>query len=671
MFKFLRLKFSDRFNRRLLITFLLLALLMFGSAILELVQNKNAVLTMMRSHAHALLETLISSSQNTLLSTKFLEDGYRQRLFNDARMLEELLPLKKQNPPKWQKTLGDIGIEQLLLLSSRGQLIYAVSDRYASGLNPNVLSEDFSPLINGQVDTLILGVRPGKDKNNWYYSAGLRFKDRRIMILAIDANALVRFRWQVGFGVLLRHLAQSKKILYVALQDSNGILAAAGDVQRMPFLPDTLPTAKDAFVSRVVETDSNRIFEATHPFFYQDRQIGFFRMGLPMTEIVTITRSLYHRIWVISAILIFFGIILLRLVFTRERYQILQKQYDVVESYSDLIIENASDAIIVGDSKRVTIINKAAAFLFDISKEKYIGRPFSVLAAAIRCAGLAENADGVFHLDCPLKEGVRYLLVSKSRVEKAGTVLNIYILRDLTHERDLQDQIQRTERLTAMGELASGVAHEIRNPLNTIGTIVQQLDMDFEPADDADEYHTLARLVYKEVMRINDTVHDFLKFSRPEPLKPSSFLCEDWLDEIIRHHQHMLSVQNIELRVHGAHIGRVTWDYHQMQQVMMNLVLNAVQAIGKEGVVQLALSILTDGRIELVVRDDGPGMDTATLNKMFNLYFTTKADGTGIGMAVVQRIVYEHGGVIRVESRPGKGTAVHIIMPRAVERNTK
>ena len=136
--------------------------------------------------------------------------------------------------------------------------------------------------------------------------------------------------------------------------------------------------------------------------------------------------------------------------------------------------------------------------------------------------------------------------MSKSLFHDQEEIENIIlVIRDLTEQRRLEDQMQREQRLTAMGELASGVAHEIRNPLNTIGTIIQQLNKDFEPEKNPEEYHELAELVQGEVKRINETVEDFLRFARPEPIHPELFEVQHLLEMIEKQYQYLLELIDI------------------------------------------------------------------------------------------------------------------------------
>ncbi len=653
-----------RFNaaRALMILFVSMALIMITSAVVELNQSRGEVLNLVEKQSRVLLQSLLAASRDALLANEYLYDSYRRRLIQQARLIGGLLPDEGPHGPELDSLVTRAGISQLVVFDAAGRIRFRMrkqaTDTLLERLAGNVLA--------GWGDIWVRGVRnPGSGRIGAYAAAVAHGRGGALAI-EMPAADLLKFRKQVGFGSLIRGVAQSPKILYVALQDSMNLMAAAG---RLRLMPEDFPFALNdtlAFRGRIVELDSISFFEAMHPFYYHDRLVGVFRMGMPLTEVEAITERLYRRLMVISLILLVFGGIVFSLIFTRRRFERLQERYDVVESYSDLILENTGDAIIVAANGHIHTINKAAGELFGLAAEHFRGGPLKQLLDKIGCTRLEQSPPGIFQMDCTLEgKGRVYLLASKSRVERAETVLDIFVLRDLTRERALQEQIQRKERLSAMGELASGVAHEIRNPLNTIGTIVQQLDKDFEPAEDSAEYHSLARLVYREVRRINDTVRDFLKFARPEPIQPQRFAFTPWLEDILRQHRSMLAEQRIELRADVPGAGEVNWDPGQMRQVMLNLILNAAQAIEGQGWV--AIEARADGdEIEIKVRDSGKGMDAATLKKIFNLYYTTKAGGTGIGLAMVQRIVYEHGGVISVESEPGRGTEFTLRLPRNV-----
>jgi signal transduction histidine kinase len=260
---------------------------------------------------------------------------------------------------------------------------------------------------------------------------------------------------------------------------------------------------------------------------------------------------------------------------------------------------------------------------------------------------------------------MKFLIVSKNHFTDSKDIENIIlVVRDLTDQKRLEEQIERKNRLTAMGELASGVAHEIRNPLNTIGTIIQQLNKDFEPKKEKKEYHALATLVSSEVKRINETVQDFLRFARPEPIQPRSFKINTLFEQLLKQFSFLLKEHQIEFNIKIDWKGSVFWDENQIRQVLINIIQNASEAIENKGKIDIHVTSENNQLIDIRIKDNGPGMPEKIRANIFNLYFTTKAKGTGIGLSIVQRIIYEHGGIITVNSSPGKGTTFYIQLPR-------
>jgi signal transduction histidine kinase len=393
--------------------------------------------------------------------------------------------------------------------------------------------------------------------------------------------------------------------------------------------------------------------------------IGLFRVGLAMDPIEEINRRIYRRLIIISLILVVLGSFMFTFIFTRQRFSLLQKQYEVVETYSGNIINNVSDAIIVYDQKSgIKIFNAAAEKLFEISANRVMSNSLENFLENTGCGIILKSPSLLLQISCTIQNQKKFLLVSKSHFfDSEQTEIVILVIRDLTEQRKLEEQMQREQRLTAMGELASGVAHEIRNPLNTIGTIIQQLDKDFEPKNEHEEYHELAGLVRDEVNRINETIQEFLRFARPEPIQPETFLIQPFIEMIEKQYLYLLQERNINLRVNLDWNKEVLWDKRQIRQVFLNIIQNAIDVLGKDGNIWLTLELTDSDEVEIKFTDDGPGMSEDIRSNIFNLYFTTKAQGTGIGLSIVQRIIYEHGGVITVESEPRKGTTFLIRLP--------
>ncbi|MEJ2051200.1 MAG: HAMP domain-containing sensor histidine kinase, partial [Calditrichota bacterium] len=196
-----------------------------------------------------------------------------------------------------------------------------------------------------------------------------------------------------------------------------------------------------------------------------------------------------------------------------------------------------------------------------------------------------------------------------------------------------------------------------------IGTVIQQLNRDFKPASHEQEYHELAGLVHQEVKRINDTISNFLKFARPESMQPDEFDLDKFLSELQTGYAALADEKKVELKIDNQWHGSVRWDRGKMRQVFINLIQNAFEAMDEGGKIDLSVVSKPDQKLELKIIDTGKGIPEEISKKIFNLYFTTKARGTGIGLSIVQQIVDQHGGMISVESEPGKGTTFSIIMP--------
>ena len=663
-------------SKYLFLIFVSIAALMISSALIELNQSKKETLQIMTKQSHSLLESIIIASQNVMRANEILDENYRQRLLNNATLVKILYDEGSLTNEKLRLIAKKNKILSINVFDKEGRRIFS---SYDSGEQPHQPRYNplqmLAPILRGEMDSLIIGIKPARFGEGYRYAVAVAAKDRNAIVLNMDAREIIDTRKKAGFGILLRSIAaQNPYIIYAALQDTTSLLAASGNVRRLEGIHESrfLRQALDdsLFLTRTTSFDTLQVFEAVHPFAYHGIKLGLFRLGLSLQPVNDINNRIYRRLVFITLLLIGLGTLIVVYIFTRERYQLLQREYTVVETYSGNIIQNVSDAIIVVNEKKgIQIFNRAAEELFSLAMDQIIGRPLESLAKNGDCKFWTGSAAGMEQVACTIQGKQKFLLVSHNQFKDSHNVMNtIYVIRDLTDQKRLEQQLQRKQRLTAMGELAAGVAHEIRNPLNTIGTIVQQLDKDFEPNAHSDEYHELAGLVYNEVKRINQTIQDFLRFARPEPIQPFPFEVTELIRETVLHYRPTAKEKNINLITEIEWNGRVVWDKQQMKQVLSNLVLNALQAMKGGGKIKIQLSRKDEHYVELSIEDNGPGIPPDIREKIFNLYFTTKSTGTGVGLSIVQRIVEEHNGTITVESEPGKGTVFKLILPITVTK---
>jgi signal transduction histidine kinase len=227
----------------------------------------------------------------------------------------------------------------------------------------------------------------------------------------------------------------------------------------------------------------------------------------------------------------------------------------------------------------------------------------------------------------------------------------------------LERRLTRQERLAALGHLAAGVAHEVRNPLNAIGMGIQRLEREYAPAQAAEEFHTLCRIIRGEVARLNTIVQEFLTFARTPMLQRASSAVATLLQEVAALLEAEAQARSVRLTIHVPEsLPPLLLDRQQMQQALLNLLLNALQATPPGGTVQV-MAEAGAAEVRITIADQGSGIAPEMLERIFDPYFTTKPEGTGLGLPIALRIIQAHGGTLDVRSILGQGTTVEVRLP--------
>jgi len=280
---------------------------------------------------------------------------------------------------------------------------------------------------------------------------------------------------------------------------------------------------------------------------------------------------------------------------------------------------------------------------------------------------LESKTFGVIHVGMD-SSGAAMLITSMKRTVLASTALLIAVAflsmwmlyrnqnRHLAKLREMQLQLDRAERLSALGGLAAGVAHEIRNPLNAISMAAQRLNRG--------DVRELTEVIRDEIRRLNEIIDGFLSFSRTGTLRLES---QD-LNEIVR--QFVILVEE-DVRSRGVELVFnlavepviVQVDADKLRQAMFNITRNALEAVSEQGRVVVSVERLKSGKAAVHIEDNGRGLTHGQIDHMFDPAFTTKEKGLGLGLSIAHEIIAGHGGEIRVESRPGKGSKFTILLP--------
>ncbi len=237
--------------------------------------------------------------------------------------------------------------------------------------------------------------------------------------------------------------------------------------------------------------------------------------------------------------------------------------------------------------------------------------------------------------------------------------------RNLRRMKEMEDRVQLAERLSSLGHLAAGVAHEIRNPLNAMGMGLQRLKREFLPSEESkrEEYISFMELILKEIRRMNKIIEQFLTLSRPFQLNLRESSLQDLLKNLIILFQEEASSVEVALQEEiSSNLPVVKMDPEKLTQALINIMKNGMEAMERGGTLRIEAKSLKD-RVEITVSDSGSGIPPDQMEKVFNYYYTTKEKGVGLGLPIAHRIIEAHRGQLKIESQVGSGTMVTVTLP--------
>ena len=236
----------------------------------------------------------------------------------------------------------------------------------------------------------------------------------------------------------------------------------------------------------------------------------------------------------------------------------------------------------------------------------------------------------------------------------------------------MSERKKKWDRLAFVGSLAGGLAHEIKNPLSTISVNLQLMKEDWEKIDGARDRRTLKRIeiLASEINRLEGILNDFLTYAKGFSLKPSPQSLNRIVNELVLFLDPEARKRGVELRFNpDPALPEVLVDVKYIKLALMNILQNALQALepsrGEEGGEILVRTRSVDGGVEVVITDTGSGISGKHRDKIFQVYYSTKSGGTGLGLPMVKRIIEEHNGSVSFQSEEGKGTSFTVFVPKS------
>lgn len=332
---------------------------------------------------------------------------------------------------------------------------------------------------------------------------------------------------------------------------------------------------------------------------------------------------------------------------------------DVLSLHQDIVRSLSSGLITIAPDGTILTANEAAADILQRDEDLTGKHLDAVMPKLLELSGggTMRRADlAIPGRDGELVVGATVSPLRDAHDEQIGRIVNF---QDLTELRRLEQHMRRSERLATVGQLAAGIAHEIRNPLAAISGSVELLRSTPQASDDD---RALMAIVHREIQRLNAMIGDLLDYAAPKPIQPVAFDLAMVVDETVQVARADAAFGKVELACEIERPLRTFGDPAKLRQVLWNLVRNAAQSGGTKVRVE-ARRDTANGEAVVEVEDDGAGIQADQVARIFDPFFTTKAKGTGLGLATSHAVVTEHGGRIDVESQLGKGTRMTVHLP--------
>ncbi len=522
---------------------------------------------------------------------------------------------------------------------------------------------------------------------------GFLLRQRLTLIRTFEAGARTSIMHQMmesnPLDTLVTETAAEESIAYIRIVDEHGhLVSEAGE------LPASVETAR---VKLLLSQDQ--------PITVLDRKSGVFEIGCkfaPLPPLMPANQMMSRRLnhfaqtqhdkgeqlifigflthefdaarqqdvrhtIFMGALLFLLGSCGLYFLFLYQEMRISRATLATMRRYTENVIESMPEGLITLDvTSKIISCNSKAEELIGHSQSEIEGKEIADVLSSFPLDQLQQQKELLEQLVVSSQKGGEEIAmkISGSQLldpegKRIGTVL---ILRDMREIRKMEKQLERARRMAALGSMAAGVAHEIRNPLGTLRGFAQFFGSRAEKQSESRQY---ADLMVSEVDRLNQTVSGLLQFARPR--EPNStlidikrLLCktEQLMQADFNSHSVSLQVQYTSEDI------RLSADPDLLLQVLLNLLKNAINASISGG--KVILKVWQDEQmVRIQVRDNGRGMDREEQERMFDPFFTTRKKGTGLGLAVSHQIIEQHDGYFEVQSTPEKGTAITIILPQA------
>ncbi|MEW6412275.1 MAG: ATP-binding protein [Candidatus Zixiibacteriota bacterium] len=659
-------------QRYIAIILITLAVVVFVITWVSIKESREDSLQLLVAQGTAFVGALTEAADNAIESERFFDYLVHMRY---AEIVVELA----------QMPLDAFTDRELLQVASAHNLygiyIYGVDTNLIAGgvargsvvKPPDFVVNEIGQLIANPENNYILLLDQGDspDETVHYYIEMTNNLDRIVLIVA-DAHYYVNALSQTQIGFLVQKMGQEAGVEYIIYQSTDGIIFASRktgsllSIESDPFLSESLDS--DSTRHRLYDFQGSEVLELVHPFATTTYPFGLLRIGLSLDAYAAISRGYDRQMITISAVLFVFVVVVVLYLNTRRKRKEIAREYRRMKSISDKIFDQMRIGVAAVD-RRGHIILANEAFERTLGLKDSAG---AVWDSAIKLEELAfkrieDGAEMSFEkeLSASVNNEQKQLLVAISKMKSDEGQFDgiVSVLYDVTGYRDLQRKSARKERLSEMGNLAAGVAHEIRNPLNTISIAAQRLAAEFTPSENQQEYLSFTKQIRAETKRLNEIITKFLALAHEANERRKIINLSQAAADFRKLVEAETDTLCIELSIDVDPALEIQADPDNLKQVLSNLFNNAKEALGgRPGEISISARKV-ESLVEIRFEDSGPGISPEIREKIFTPYYTTKEAGTGLGLPTVHRIISDAGGEVKVESSSLGGACFVITLP--------
>ncbi|MFH1335937.1 MAG: ATP-binding protein [Candidatus Zixiibacteriota bacterium] len=665
--------------RYVVILTLLLALILFLTSFFGIRKNKYNMLRVMEREGTALLESLILASQNTVRANALVEKLVGERLRDIANLVNQMEEDGVLNNAKLENLAEENDLFRIDILDQKADVLSSSHPRdetiYLDSTG-SVISY-IKDVLDGNEKEVVFGIEAKNllaEKN--YAAAVRRYNHQGAVVVVASPAYMDNFKRDIGIGYLIQRISQESGIEYIVLQSIDGIVLASKKVEKMlkigqePFLQSTL--AEGVAKSRITSFDGKDVLEVVKAFQSEEIPSGIFRIGLSLDGYRKVASSYQKQMLLFSVILFFLGLLIIGVVIINQNYFVLDRSYKEIKTLTGNVLEAMHSAVVAVDEKeKIIMLNRLAEELFGIKRNHTLNQKYDSIFPDDPCLikQTMEKKRASQDMETTFKTpsgSSRNLLIGSSCLFDEQNQFRgaVAVIHDVTELKKYEEEAKRAERLSALGNLAAGVAHEIRNPLNAISITVQRLRSEFEPRKDREEYLSFIQTVLNEIKRLDNIINQFLSLAKAQKLTLVSSDMNKFMNEVISLVEMDARDKNVRVVKTMDRLPQLRIDPNEMKKALLNIMLNGVQAMPEGGELQVQ-SHIDDSKGDVIIRitDSGVGISKENLSTIFQPYFSTKEKGTGIGLSIAYRIISDHKGKIEVESEVGKGTTFIITLP--------